>query len=161
MTQCPNEPCLFRLVYETHECFLLIYVDDALITGQPKAVQYLQTKLSEHFECRFIRDILLFWGNTHNTYYIYTDNQASEHVVSQPTLNKHSRAIDIRHHAVRQAYLEGDVKVGGVVTTGNHSEFLPNFWHHPYTRHTPPSLIYTRKHKTHGNNSNNTSTPPH
>ncbi len=367
MTQCPNEPCLFRLVYETHECFLLLYVDDALITGQPKAVQYLQTKLSEHFDskfetpkdflglditrkkdgtiqlsmqtftkklvdtfhikndpsrtiltpgrvdrkiirgediikdetfrskvgslmwlcmgirydlvyttkelsrvlqdptktaleildqtlhyvaktqkaylefnpttmrkftppptrakpietkdiyavdeyiyadnmqqadeviqqqdyvqhgqqliitcqtdsdlagqvetrqstsgylvfingalvhyhgrterlvltstaaaeyiavsrgntaCRFIRDILRFWGNKHNTYYIYTDNQASEHIVSQPTLNEHSRAIDIRHHAVCQAYLEGDVKVGGVVTTGNHSDILTKF----------------------------------
>jgi hypothetical protein len=53
MIQCHNEPCLFRLVYEGQECFLLLYVDDALITGQPKAVQYLQTQLRKHFDSKF------------------------------------------------------------------------------------------------------------
>jgi hypothetical protein len=32
---------------------LPLYVDDALITGQPKAVQHLQTKLREHFDSKF------------------------------------------------------------------------------------------------------------
>jgi transposase InsO family protein len=51
--QCPNEPCLFRLLHDNKECFPLPYVDDALITGQPTAVKYLQTKLSEHFDSKF------------------------------------------------------------------------------------------------------------
>jgi hypothetical protein len=31
LTQCPNEPCLFRYIYEEQECYLLQYVDDSLI----------------------------------------------------------------------------------------------------------------------------------
>jgi hypothetical protein len=50
MLQCPNEPCLFRLLHNDSECFLLLYVDDALITGKPAAVKYLQEKLSQHFD---------------------------------------------------------------------------------------------------------------
>ncbi len=48
MLQCPNEPCLFRLLHNDSECFLLLYVecflllyvDDALITGKPTAVKH-------------------------------------------------------------------------------------------------------------------------
>ena len=39
LKQCPNEPCLHRYTDETGECFVLIYVDDALITGTKAAVQ--------------------------------------------------------------------------------------------------------------------------
>jgi hypothetical protein len=40
-------------------------------------------------------------------YYLFTDNQAAEHLATQPNLNKHGRTIDTRHHEVRQDYLEG------------------------------------------------------
>jgi hypothetical protein len=53
MLQCPNEPFLFRLLHNDSECFLLLYVDDALITGKPTAVKYLQKKLSQHFDSKF------------------------------------------------------------------------------------------------------------
>jgi hypothetical protein len=89
----------------------LIYINGALVHyhGRTERLVLQSTAAAEYVAvsrgntaCRFIRDILKFWGNTHSTYYIYTDNQASEHIVTQPTLNEHSRSIDIRHHAVRQ-----------------------------------------------------------
>jgi hypothetical protein len=107
--------------------------------------------------CRFIRDKLGFWGNTNNIYYIYTDNQASEHIMTQPTLNEHSRSIDIRHHAVRQAYLDGDVKVGGVNTTDwqsqRYSHQIPCT---PFTRGTHNLPQSTQTLTTHGNKINAT-----
>ena len=34
---------------------------------------------------KFIRDVLQFYGNTTNIYHLYTDNQAAEHIATQPT----------------------------------------------------------------------------
>ena len=56
-----------------------------------------------------------------------TDNQAAEHLATQPNLNEHGRSIDIRHHEVRQDYLEGNVRIGGVKTTENPSDILTKF----------------------------------
>ncbi len=33
---------------------------------------------------KFIRDVLQFYGNTTNIYHLYTDNQAAEHIATQP-----------------------------------------------------------------------------
>ncbi len=73
---------------------------------------------------KFIRDILQFYGNTDNIYHLYTDNQAAEHIASQPTMNEHSRAIDIRHHAVRQDYIENKMRIGGIASEDNTSDIL-------------------------------------
>jgi hypothetical protein len=35
MVQCPNEPCLFRYLTNDDEAFIIQYVDDSLIAGQP------------------------------------------------------------------------------------------------------------------------------
>jgi hypothetical protein len=40
-----------------------------------------------------------------NIYHLYTDNRAAEHIATQPTMNEYSRAIDTRHHAIRQDYI--------------------------------------------------------
>ncbi len=53
MTQCPNEPCLFCYLYQGHEAFLIQYVDDSLISGQPQAVEQLKAELQKHFQCKF------------------------------------------------------------------------------------------------------------
>jgi hypothetical protein len=58
-----------------------------------------------HAACRFITTILQFYGNKESTYYLFTDNQAAEHLATQPNLNEHGRSIDTRHHEVRQDYL--------------------------------------------------------
>jgi hypothetical protein len=55
LTQCPNEPCLFRYLYEDEESYLLQYVDDSLISGTPKALKYLQQQLQKRFKCKFIK----------------------------------------------------------------------------------------------------------
>jgi hypothetical protein len=55
LQQCPNEPCLFRLLHEDEECFLLLYVDDALIVGKGKTIRYLQKELKKHFDSKFER----------------------------------------------------------------------------------------------------------
>ena len=52
-TQCPVEPCLYRHVGDHGEAFLLLYVDDALISGTKKNLDHIQTQLQEHFECKF------------------------------------------------------------------------------------------------------------
>jgi hypothetical protein len=40
-TQCKNEPCLFRYIYEQEAAFLLLYVDDVLIAGPKNIVQII------------------------------------------------------------------------------------------------------------------------
>jgi hypothetical protein len=55
LTQCPNESCLFRYLYDKEECYLLQYVDDSLISGTPKALKHLQQQLQKHFKCKFIK----------------------------------------------------------------------------------------------------------
>ncbi len=85
-----------------------------------------------HAACRIITTILQFWGNKDNTYN-FTDNQAAEHLATQPNLNEHSRTMDTRHHEVRQDYLEGKVQIGGVKTTANPSDILTKFL--PATAH--------------------------
>jgi hypothetical protein len=47
---CPNEPCLYRFVHLTGEAFIILYVDDALITGKKATVKILQAKIKEHFK---------------------------------------------------------------------------------------------------------------
>ncbi len=39
----------------SEECYLLQYVDDSLLSGTPKALKHLQTQLSKHFKCKFIK----------------------------------------------------------------------------------------------------------
>jgi hypothetical protein len=55
MQQCANEPCLFRYVHESEECFLLQYVDDSLLSGTPKALDHLKRQLMKHFKCKFVK----------------------------------------------------------------------------------------------------------
>jgi hypothetical protein len=54
-TQCfSTEPCLCRyLGQEQDAAFLILYVDDALISGSKKLVQQIETKLKTHFDCNF------------------------------------------------------------------------------------------------------------
>ena len=55
LTQCPNEPCLFRYVYEGEECYLLQYVDDSLLSGTTKALTQLKKELQKQFKCKFVK----------------------------------------------------------------------------------------------------------
>jgi hypothetical protein len=45
LTICPNEPCLFRYLYKGSVRYLLQYVDDALIAGEPTVIQFLQQQM--------------------------------------------------------------------------------------------------------------------
>jgi hypothetical protein len=86
--------------------------------------------------------ILQFYGNHESTAYLFTDNQAAEHVATKPTMNEHSRSIDIRHHAVRQDYIAGKVQIRGVKTTDNPSDILTKFLPAPtHMKHTSPLNI--------------------
>jgi hypothetical protein len=53
LTQCLNEPCLFRYLHEDQEAFLIQYVDDSLIAGQAKTVERLKEELAKNFQCKF------------------------------------------------------------------------------------------------------------
>ncbi len=66
----------------------------------------------------------MFYGNGKSHYYLFTDNQAAEHIATQPNMNEHSRSIDIRHHAIRQDYIDGEMRIGGVGTQDNTSNIL-------------------------------------
>ncbi len=44
---------------------------------------------------KYIRDIMIFYGNDHNIYHLYTDNQAAELIATQPNMNDNSRSIDM------------------------------------------------------------------
>jgi hypothetical protein len=104
-----------------------------------------------HAACKFLKTIMQFYGHIDVKAYLYTDNQSAEHIATQPNMNEHSRNIDIRHHAVRQDYLEGNVDVGGVRTDANPSDILTKYLptHARYLNITiqPPSsptTIYTQ-----------------
>jgi hypothetical protein len=92
-----------------------------------------------HAACKFIKTILQFYGNTSTTAHLFTDK----------TMNEHSRSIDIRHHAVRQDYIGGEIQIGGVKTTDNPSDILTNFLPAPPTCNTratstsnfPPTIL--------------------
>ncbi len=109
------------------------------IITSPCAGEYIALSRG-HAVCRFITTILQFYANKESICYLFTDNQAAEHLATQPNLNEHGRIIDTRHHEVRQDYLEGKVQIGGVKTTANslahqeHSKFLNLTPPKPYTQ---------------------------
>jgi hypothetical protein len=73
---------------------------------------------------------------TTNIYHLYTDNQATEHIATQPTMNEHSRAIDTRHHAIRQDYIENSMRIRGVSSSENTSDILTkNLQPHLHQKH--------------------------
>jgi ferredoxin-thioredoxin reductase catalytic subunit len=43
---CPSEPCVYRYLNDDGACFVLLYVDDALLTGEKKTVQHVQEQLA-------------------------------------------------------------------------------------------------------------------
>jgi hypothetical protein len=54
-TQCPNEPYLFRYLKKKDAAFLILYVDDALISDPQPIVEEIQTKLRQHFDVKFTK----------------------------------------------------------------------------------------------------------
>ncbi len=86
--------------------------------------------------CKHVRELLKFFGNTHNTYYLYTDNQAAEHLATQPNMSDNSRSIDIRHHEIKQGYVEGGMRIGGVSSKDNTADILTKTLQPPqHTKH--------------------------
>ena len=47
------EPCLYRYIDKNGECFILLYVDDALLSGTKETVTHIQGEISKHFKCKF------------------------------------------------------------------------------------------------------------
>ncbi len=85
---------------------------------------------------KFVRDILMFYGNGKPNYFLFTDNQAAEHIATQPNMNDHSRSIDIRHHAIRQDYVNGEMRIGEwPLKTTQATSSLRNY-SHLYTSNT-------------------------
>jgi hypothetical protein len=86
--------------------------------------------------CKFVKDVLSFYGNDHRrNYYLYTDNQAAEHLCTQPNMSEASRGIDMRHHVMKQDYQDGNMRVGGVKSSLNDSDIQ--------TKNLPPPIIHT------------------
>jgi hypothetical protein len=51
-------------------------------------------------------------------------NQAAEHLATQPNMSDNSRSIDIRHHEIKQDYVEGGMRIGEVSSKGNTADIL-------------------------------------
>jgi hypothetical protein len=43
------EPCLYRYLDKDEECFILLYLDDALLSGTKAAVTHIQGETAKHF----------------------------------------------------------------------------------------------------------------
>jgi hypothetical protein len=80
---------------------------------------------------KFVNDVLKFYSNPPTSYYLYTDNQVAEHIATQPNMNEHSRSIDTRHHAIRQDYIDGHMRIGGVASADNRSDILKKYLQPP------------------------------
>jgi hypothetical protein len=97
---------------------------------------------------KYIRDIMVFFWNAHFIYYLYTDNQAAEHIATQPNMNDHRRSIDIRIHGIRQDYLDESMRIGGVASTDNTSDILTkNLQPHLHQKHCTQLHIATHSNK--------------
>ncbi len=104
----------------------------------------------------FVRDIWIFYGNGKPNYYLFTDNQAAEHIATQPKMNDNSRSIDIRHHAIRQDYVNGEKRIGGVATHENTSDILTKNLQPPlHQKHTRELNITQENHSDRQTLSNN------
>jgi hypothetical protein len=124
----------------------MLYINGSLIhwRGRTEKIIISSTAAGEYVAlsrgntaCKFVSDIMAFYGNTSNVYHIYTDNQAAEHIATQPTMNEHSRSIDIRHHVIRQDYLDHKLRIGGVKSELNTSDILTKYLQaHLHTVHT-------------------------
>jgi hypothetical protein len=89
---------------------------------------------------------MIFFGNTTNIYHLYTDNQAAEHIATQPNMNDHSRSIDIRIQGIRQDYLDEAMRIRGVASTDNTSDILTkNLQPHLHQKHCTPLHITTHR----------------
>jgi hypothetical protein len=96
---------------------------------------------------KYIRDIMIFYGNTQNVYHLYTDNQAAEH----PNMNDHSRSIDIRIHGIRQDYLDNAMRIGGVASEDNTSDILTkNLQPHLHQKHCIQLHLTKQRHTKQG-----------
>jgi hypothetical protein len=60
------------------------------------------------------------------------DNQAAEHLATQPNVCESGRAIDLRCHGMRQDYADEKLRIGGVKSTTNRSDVC--------TKHLQPPL---------------------
>ncbi len=92
--------------------------------------------------CKHTRDLLKFFGTTKHIYYLYTDNQAAEHLATQPNMNDHARSIDIRHHEIKQDYVQNNMRIGGVSSANNTSDILTKTLQPPiHAKHCAPLHI--------------------
>jgi hypothetical protein len=90
---------------------------------------------------------MIFYGNSHNIYHLYTDNQAAEHIATQPNMNDHSRSIDIRIQGIRQDYLDEAMRIGGVASEDNTTDILTkNLQPHLHQKHC--AHLHICAHKT-------------
>jgi hypothetical protein len=89
---------------------------------------------------KYVQSILEFYGNElGREYYLYTDSQTAEHLATQPNMSEAGRAIDIRFHSIRQDYVEGKMRVGGVSTHTNRSDIGTKYLAVvPHLRHAEP-----------------------
>jgi hypothetical protein len=84
-----------------------------------------------------VNAVITFFGNHSPHYHLYTDSQAAEHTATQPTMSEHSRSIDLRHHSIRQDYLDDLMRIGGVSSKDSTSDILTKSLQPDlHTRHT-------------------------
>jgi hypothetical protein len=77
---------------------------------------------------RYLTSILEFYGNAQGReYHLYTDSQTAEHLATQPNMSEAGRAMDIRFHSIKQDYVNGDMRVGGVSTHSNESDICTKY----------------------------------
>ena len=88
---------------------------------------------------KHVSAVMRFFGNHTPHYHLYTDNQAVEHIATQPTMSEHSRSIDLRHHSLRQDYIENGMRIGGVSSKENTADILTKALQPDlHTKHTSP-----------------------
>jgi len=84
--------------------------------------------------------MLEFFGNKlGREYLLRCDNQAAEHLATQPNMSESGRAIDLRYHSIRQDCADGNMRVGGVKSTDNRSDICTKYLQPPlHEAHSAP-----------------------
>jgi hypothetical protein len=65
---------------------------ERLIISSIAAGEYIAMSRG-HAAGNFMQTILQFYGNEQRPFYLYTDNQAAEHIATQPTMNAASTSV--------------------------------------------------------------------
>ena len=130
---------------------IIVEIDGAVVHWQAKTEKLVMNSTTKaefvgltrgNAAGAYLTGILEFYGNKQGKeYHLYTDSQTAEHLATQPNMSEAGHSIDIRFHSIKQDYVDGNMRIGGVSTHTNQSDLCTKYLAVvPHLRHAAPLL---------------------